>query len=149
MVVLSIGLSVVGGRVLNYVSSHLSAYITLSDGFIRLWSSLRFVIIGSIVFFLIAMMYGLAQESHRMNRIWPGAVFSLVMWLVLSFLFSYYVENIARYSVIYGTLGAVIVLLLWLYLASVMLIMGAEFNSVLMVLRKQRTPEENLGESQL
>ena len=127
MVVLSIGLSVVGGRVLNYVSSHLSAYITFSDGFIRL-----------------------AQESHRMNRIWPGAVFSLVMWLVLSFLFSYYVENIARYSVIYGTLGAVIVLLLWLYLASVMLIMGAEFNSVLMVLRKQHTAEaeENLGETQ-
>ncbi len=114
MIVLSIGLSVVGGRVLNYVSSHLSAYITLSDGFIRLWSSLRFV------------------------------------WLVLSFLFSYYVENIARYSVIYGTLGAVIVLLLWLYLASVMLIMGAEFNSVLMVLRKQHTAEaeENLGETQ-
>ena len=84
-----------------------------------------------------------------MNRIWPGAVFSLVMWLVLSFLFSYYVEKVARYSVIYGTLGAVIVLLLWLYLASVMLIMGAEFNSVLLVLRKQRTPEENLGESQL
>ena len=150
MVVLSIGLSVVGGRVLNYVSSHLSAYITLSDGFIRLWSSLRFVIIGGIVFFPIAMMYGLAQESHRMNRIWPGAVFSLVMWLVLSFLFSYYVENIARYSVIYGTLGAVIVLLLWLYLASVMLIMGAEFNSVLMVLREQHTAEaeENLGETQ-
>ena len=96
------------------------------------------------------MMYGLAQESHRMNRIWPGAVFSLVMWLVLSFLFSYYVENIARYSVIYGTLGAVIVLLLWLYLASVMLIMGAEFNSVLMVLRKQHTAEAegNLGETQ-
>ena len=126
MIVLSIGLSVVGGRVLNYVSSHLSAYITLSDGFIRLWSSLRFVIIGGIVFFPIAMMYGLAQESHRMNRIWP------------------------RYSVIYGTLGAVIVLLLWLYLASVMLIMGAEFNSVLMVLRKQHTAEaeENLGETQ-
>ena len=51
---------------------------------------------------------------------------------------------------IYGTLGAVIVLLLWLYLASVMLIMGAEFNSVLMVLRKQHTAEaeENLGETQ-
>ena len=49
-----------------------------------------------------------------------------------------------------GALGAVIVLLLWLYLASVMLIMGAEFNSVLMVLRKQHTAEteENLGETQ-
>lgn len=56
----------------------------------------------------------------------------------------------SRYSVIYGALGAVVVLLLWLYLASVMLIMGAEFNSVLMVLRKQHTAEteENLGETQ-
>lgn len=149
MIVLSIGLSVVGGRVLNFCSEHLSGYIALSDGFISLWSGLRFAILGGIVFFPTAMMYGLAQESRKMNRIWPGAVFSLVMWLVLSFLFSYYVEKVARYSVIYGTLGAVIVLLLWLYLASVMLIMGAEFNSVLMVLRKQRTPEENLGESQL
>lgn len=149
MIVLSIGLSVVGGRVLNFCSEHLSGYIALSDGFISLWSGLRFAILGGIVFFPTAMMYGLAQESRKMNRIWPGAVFSLVMWLVLSFLFSYYVEKVARYSVIYGTLGAVIVLLLWLYLASVMLIMGAEFNSVLLVLRKQRTPEENLGESQL
>ena len=149
MIVLSIGLSVVGGRVLNFCSEHLSGYIALSDGFISLWSGLRFAILGGIVFFPTAMMYGLAQESRKMNRIWPGAVFSLVMWLALSFLFSYYVEKVARYSVIYGTLGAVIVLLLWLYLASVMLIMGAEFNSVLMVLRKQRTPEENLGESQL
>ena len=149
MIVLSIGLSVVGGRVLNFCSEHLSGYIALSDGFISLWSGLRFAILGGIVFFPTAMMYGLAQEARKMNRIWPGTVFSLVMWLVLSFLFSYYVEKVARYSVIYGTLGAVIVLLLWLYLASVMLIMGAEFNSVLMVLRKQRTPEENLGESQL
>ena len=50
------------------------------------------------------------------------------MWLVLSFLFSYYVENIARYSVIYGTVGAVIVLLCGC-IRSVMLIMGAGFSS--------------------
>lgn len=93
MIVLSIGLSVVGGRVLNFCSEHLSGYIALSDGFISLWSGLRFAILGGIVFFPTAMMYGLAQESRKMNRIWPGAVFSLVMWLVLSFLFSYYVEK--------------------------------------------------------
>ena len=133
IIVLSIALSVVGGRVLNFVSG----YISLSDGFIELWSRLRFAVLGFFVFFAIALMYALAQESRTMNRIWPGAVASLVMWLVLSFLFSFYVENIARYSVIYGTLGAVIVLLLWLYLAAMMLIMGAEFNSVLMTLRKK------------
>lgn len=133
IIVLSIALSVVGGRVLNFVSG----YISLSDGFIALWSRLRFAVLGFFVFFAIALMYALAQESRTMNRIWPGAAASLVMWLVLSFLFSFYVENIARYSVIYGTLGAVIVLLLWLYLAAMMLIMGAEFNSVLMTLRKK------------
>ena len=133
IIILSIALTVVGGRVLNFVQG----YIALSDGFIRLWSSLRFAVLGGIVFFPIALMYGLAQESHTMSRIWPGAAASLAMWLALSYLFSYYVENIARYSVIYGTLGAVVVLLLWLYLAAMMLIMGAEFNSVLMALRDQ------------
>ena len=133
IIILSIVMSVVGERVLNFVSG----YIALSDGFITLWSRLRFVVLGGVVFFPIALMYGLAQESRTMNRIWPGAVASLAMWLALSYLFSFYVENIARYSVIYGTLGAVIVLLLWLYLAAMMLIMGAEFNSVLMSLRKK------------
>ena len=103
LILMVIGLSVVGGRVLNYVSSHLSAYITLSDGFIHLWSSLRFVIIGGIVFFPIAMMYGLAQESHRMNRIWPGAVFSLVMWLPLSFLFSFFVRPSSFFRIMLKT----------------------------------------------
>lgn len=138
IIIISIALSVVGERVLNFISGYISNYITitLNDRTIRLWSILRFVLLGGIVFFPIALMYGLAQESHKMNRIWPGVVFSMAMWLTLSYLFSYYVENIARYSVIYGTLGAVIVLLLWLYLASMMLIMGAEFNSVLMTLRR-------------
>ncbi len=131
MIFLSIVLSTVGENVLNFVSS----YIALSDVFISLWSKLRFAALGFVVFFVIALMYALAQEKRRINFIWPGAVASLVMWLALSYLFSYYVENIARYSVLYGTLGAVIVLLLWLYLAAIMLIMGAEFNSVLMSLR--------------
>ena len=58
-------------------------------------------------------------------------------WLALSLLFSLYVESAARYNVIYGSIGAIIVLLLWLYLASVMLIMGAEFNSVLLELKEK------------
>lgn len=45
--------------------------------------------------------------------------------------FSIYVENVADYSVIYGTLGAVIVLLIWFYLTSFILILGAEFNAAL------------------
>ena len=98
IIIISIALSVVGERVLNFVSGYISNYITitLNDRTIRLWSILRFALLGGIVFFPIALMYGLAQESHKMNRIWPGVVFSMAMWLTLSYLFSYYVENIAR-----------------------------------------------------
>ena len=87
---------------------------------------------------MIAFLYSLAQERKSINRIWPGVIVSLVMWIALSVLFSLYVETAARYSVIYGSIGAIIVLLLWLYLAAVMLIMGAEFNSVLLELQKKQ-----------
>ena len=66
-------------------------------------------------------------------------LFSLTAWMVLSLLFSLYVENAANYSVIYGSIGAIIVLLLWLYLSATMMIMGAEFNSVLMEMKTARS----------
>ena len=84
IIIISIALSVMGERVLNFVSDYLANYIILSDASIRMWASLRFLLLAGIVFLHIALMYGLAQESRKMNRIWPGAVFSLVMWLALS-----------------------------------------------------------------
>ena len=55
---------------------------------------------------------------------------SLAAWLTLSLLFSLYVENAANYSVIYGSIGAIIVLLLWLYLCGQILFLGIVFTSV-------------------
>ena len=111
----------------------------LTDGFIELWSTLRFVFLGCIVFLALAVLYGLAQETRSVHYVWPGVLFSLTAWMVLSLLFSLYVENAANYSVIYGSIGAIIVLLLWLYLSATMMIMGAEFNSVLMEMKTARS----------
>ena len=80
-----------------------------------------------------------AQETRSVHYVWPGVLFSLTAWMVLSLLFSLYVENAANYSVIYGSIGAIIVLLLWLYLSATMMIMGAEFNSVLMEMKTARS----------
>ena len=68
-------------------------------------------------------------------------IYTLVGWMVVSAAFSFYVENFASYSVIYGTLGTVIVLMMWLNLTAVVLIMGAEINGVLASLRGRRTPK--------
>ena len=133
VLVLSVAAAVLGDRFLAFVSR----YVPQAESLLSLWVDLRFVLLGAVLFFVIAFLYGLAQERRRINRIWPGALLSLVMWLALSLLFSLYVESAARYNVIYGSIGAIIVLLLWLYLRSGMLIMGAEFNSVLLELKEK------------
>lgn len=131
---LSVAASVFGNRFLSF----LSRFIPQLNDFIALWTDLRFLLLGVVLFFIIAFLYGLAQERKSINRIWPGVIASLVMWLALSMLFSLYVERAAQYNVIYGSIGAIVVLLLWLYLASVMLIMGAEFNSVILELQEKQ-----------
>lgn len=129
----SVFASTIGNRVLDFVSG----YVYLSDLSIRLWSRLRFVFVGAVMFAVIALLYALALDKHPAKRgIWPGVLTALVAWIVVSMLYSLYVERAANYSVIYGSIGTIIVLLLWLYLTAALLIMGAEFNSVLLSLRK-------------
>ena len=61
--------------------------------------------------------------------------------MVLSLLYSLYVDKIAHYSTLYGSIGTVIVLLIWLYLGAVTLIMGAELNGTIISLRRDREGE--------
>ena len=135
--IVTIGLSLFASTVGNRALDFLGDYVYISDAFIHVWTSFRFVFLGAIVFAVIALLYALALDEHRAKRgIWPGVLAALIAWVALSMLFSFYVEYAARYSVIYGSIGAIIVLLLWLYLSATMLIMGAEFNSVLLNTRK-------------
>ena len=68
----------------------------------------------------------------------PGALFSLSIWLLISIIFSFYVDNLGNYSALYGSLGAIIVLMLWLYLTSIVILLGTLVNHILMVMRYLR-----------
>lgn len=113
----------------------LSGRLYVSRGFIRLWTPLRFLLLGVAAGFMIATLYALAQgDGHGASGrqpIWPGVTAALASWLALSLLFSLYVEHAGRFSIIYGSIGTVIVLLLWLCLTATALIMGAEVNGAL------------------
>ncbi len=69
----------------------------------------------------------------------PGALFSLSAWMLISLVFSFYVDNLGNYSVLYGSLGAIIVLMLWLYLTSIVMLLGALVNHILLVMRYLRS----------
>jgi len=128
-IILSVAVASVGRRALEFAAD----YVYISDAAIVLWTRLRFVFLSAVLFVMIALLYALALDGKQLRRgIWPGVLASLAAWVGLSMLFSLYVEHAARYSLIYGSIGAIIVLLLWLYLSAFTLIMGAEFNSVLL-----------------
>lgn len=134
---LTLFLLIMGRNFLEYIANLavIKNRMEISEVLFILWDYLRFIIVGVVMFSTLGMLYIMAQDKRtKITEILPGTVISLVAWLLVSMLFSTYVENFANYSVIYGTLGTVIVLLIWLYLSSVILILGAELNLAIKVI---------------
>ncbi len=126
----------VGRRILTY----LSWFIPLETNSIDSWNLWRFFILAGILFFLIVIFYYFIPErKYTFRQVLPGIFAALISWLIFSIGFAYYVENMGNYSVVYGSIGAVIVLLLWLYFSAVTLILGAEFNSILAERRQKHS----------
>ena len=135
VIILSLVLITVGQRLLLYLAGH----IHRMEGIIRLWNYLRFVLLAAILFATLGLLYALSNdERQQAGAIIPGALIALTAWMALSVGFSFYVENFADYSLLYGALGTVIVLLIWLFLSAVALIMGAEFNGLWQLWQERR-----------
>lgn len=97
-----------------------------------LWSTLRYVIIIVAMIFVFAALYHYTPSKRLTWReVMPGAIFSTIGWLVVSLGFSYYVNNFANYSRLYGSIGAVIVLMTWIFLSSNIILIGGEINAIL------------------
>lgn len=144
-VALTLALVTVGRAALEFAGR----FVAVPEAFIDLWSGLRFLVLGGVMFAAVGLLYAAAQDERQSARnIVPGVLAALVGWMVVSAAFSFYVENFANYSAIYGALGTVIVLMMWLNLTAVVLIMGAEINGVLISIRGRRTPRARMGEEQ-
>lgn len=143
-IALTLALATIGRAALEFAGR----FIVVPAAFIELWEDLRFLILGGVMFAAIGLLYAAAQDGVQpAGNIVPGALAALVGWMIVSAAFSFYVEHFANYSVIYGTLGAVIVLMMWLNLTAVMLVMGAEINGVLISIREKPVPKFKKGRS--
>ena len=136
----TLALSTFGKHVLEYITFFLPKRILpISDYLLEVWQYVRFIPIGLLMFAALGSLYTVALDKRQpIKEIGPGIVLALVSWLLVSVGFSFYVENFANYSLIYGTLGAVIVLLMWLYMTAIILIMGAEVNAALLSVRAEK-----------
>ena len=81
--------------------------------------------------------FAVEHPAGMRRRVWPGAVTAIVSWLLVSWAFGNYAVSIGDYALYYGSLAAVAVLLVWLYLSSLTLVIGAEVNAQLEGLRRE------------
>ena len=134
---LTLALVVVGRRALYFVSG----FLPLSETFISVWGYLRFIILGLVMAISLGILYQLALGQRRpLREVLPGVGSSLAAWLLLSMAFSYYVENMARYAQLYGSIATIVVVLLWLYMSGQVLILGAELSASLIHRKKHAAP---------
>jgi membrane protein len=75
--------------------------------------------------------FAVEHRTGVQRRAWPGAVAAMAAWLAVSWVFGSYIGSLGTYAVYYGSLAAVAVLLVWLYLTSLALLFGAELNAML------------------
>lgn len=137
---LSLFLSAMGEQVILFFVNLLPEHVfRISAYLLELWHYLRFAVIAVLMFLGLGLLYQLAlDERQPILSLLPGIAAAMFLWMVGSIVFSFYVEHFANYSLIYGALGAFIVLLLWLYMTALAMIFGAELNAALIFARPFR-----------
>ncbi len=98
--------------------------------FATFWSVLQWVLAVSLMLLAVGIVYYLAPNIEQ-EWLWvtPGSVVAVALWLAGSLGFKLYVDNFGNYNVAYGSLGGVVIVMLWFYVSSVVLLIGGEINA--------------------
>jgi membrane protein len=125
---LAAALMVLGPQAMNW----LAMQVGLEETVVLLWAWLRWPLAILMLVLVVAAVYYLAPDVEQEFRfITPGSVLAVVVWIAASLGFGYYAQNFANYNATYGSIGAIIVFLLYLYISSAVLLLGAELNAVI------------------
>lgn len=144
VVIFSSTILLVFGKFIGYF---IFTLIRLDSIFIYIWNVLRYIVgILTIIIIMINLYKYTPNKSLKIKDVIPGSIISTLVWLSISFFYSYYVNNFSNYEFIYGSIGGIIVLITWLYLSSWSILIGLEVNAQLYFKRLERkmgVPKDN------
>lgn len=139
-IVVALLLPVFGNVLLDMVQS----FVNIPDTFNIIFKIMRWIVAVVVIAAILTGLYRIApNKEYPFKHVIPGAVFATVIWLLISLGFSFYVSNFGNYSATYGSLGGVIVLMLWLFLTGLALVLGGEINAIY---HRDKTGEEPIAE---
>ncbi|MBR1943636.1 YihY/virulence factor BrkB family protein [bacterium] len=127
---ITINLIIFGRLLLNFCVT----YLNLGETTASMWMFLRWPISFAALYILAFLQYYVlpdlkGSEKLKLKSTVPGTFFFCTSWLLGSWGFSIYINNLHTYNFIYGTIGAFAVLMVWLYYTSILILVGAEINS--------------------
>ncbi len=129
LIITALALMFYGSRIAEGIANRYG----FGAAFTAAWTILRWLFVLVFVFLAFQLIYYFAPDLHEQQLRWltPGAAAGVILWLLVSFLFGSYLNFYNTYSVVYGSLGAVIILLLWFYLTGVTILIGGEVNALI------------------
>ena len=107
-------------------------YFGVEESFSSIWNFIRWITPPTLIFIVLSVMYWIVPNTDprlTMFSVVPGTVFATIGWLALTFGFSFYINNFGNYSSTYGSIGGVIILMLWLYFTGMIIILGGLLNA--------------------
>lgn len=115
------------------IATQIFAYFGAEEFFYQFWQTVRLIVPILSMVFMFTALYMIGPSTKKFGRVKlrfaiPGAVFTTVGWILTSLVFSFYVKNFGNYTTTYGSLGGIIILLVWLNLTNVIIVIGAEIN---------------------
>jgi len=115
------------------LAQQLGKLLGIGDAAVTVWDIAKWPVILAVVITMFAILYWAAPnvKHPRFRWISPGGIVGVLLWIVASAAFAFYVASFASYNKTYGALGGVIVFLVWLWISNIAILLGAEFNAEL------------------
>ena len=127
MIIFSFVMIVMGESIGNYIFGLVGA----QSLFNIIWLLLRYLIPLTIMFITFSFIYQyVPNKKLKFNNVILGTIFTTVGWVITSLLFSFYANNFGNYEKVYGSLGGVIALISWLYISTLIILIGGELNAI-------------------
>ena len=149
VVIVSVALMLIGPELVGSIAQ----LVNLDELFVRLWGWLRFPIALFLLAVVLSVVYHFGPNvKERFRSVVLGAALAVVLWAISSMGFSFYLANFANYGVTYGSIGAAVGLLFYLYLCASVVLVGAELNAAIYHLatdtRERKQQQANPGRTQ-
>ena len=131
------------------LARHVGQVLGIGSSAVTAWNIAKWPVLLIIVILMISILYWVAPNAKRQRGfrlISPGGVIAVVVWLIASALFAFYVANFSHYNKTYGSIAGVIIMLIWLWISNLAILFGAEFNAELERGRAARAGGVPLGQ---